>query len=199
MIAKKWQQLIEKLEITTDESGSEVFDAEELESVEGWNKIKLPTDYKEFCQTLGTGLLADRVRIFCLTEEYIANERSSLNRAMLKIQEHLQNHPLGNLSRDRTFIDLLKLALPFGDLYDSDLLLVWDLRTYSASDDSYDIYLINCGTPECDDPILLDRVFFDFVQNFCYGSRLSELLPDIFDLPFTEKDYTFFQFKPQWS
>lgn len=197
MTSEKWQKLIERLEITTDEGGAEVLDAESLESFENKYNIKLPNDYKEFCQILGTGVLAEQVRICCLTEQYVSNERWFLNDAISKLQKHLENDPSKDPNRDLTFINLLKFALPFGDLCDGDLLLVWDLRTYSRSDDSYDIFCVDCVTPECDDPVFLGRIFFDFVQDFCYTARPSEIFPDIFDLPFSEEDYTFFQFTPR--
>ena len=74
-MAEKWKKLIQKLEILVGE-GQETLDAETLSATEAEYKIILPSDYKEFCQVLGSGEL-DKARVYCPTKFFIkANERS---------------------------------------------------------------------------------------------------------------------------
>lgn len=195
MKSLSWRELLEKLEITSDESNTEILSREELSSTETETGILLPANYKELCQTLGTGLLAERVRIICPTKRYVENERLRLNYAIGRIQEYTRTDISRAINRDREFISLLESAFVFGDLYHSYYSLVWDLRTYSKNDDSYDIYYVNCDTPESSEPILLGRNFFEFIDNFCYGTKPFELLSEMFEEePSNEIKYTFFQF-----
>lgn len=200
MVSFKWQQLVENLEIVEDETGSQLLTSEQLESIEIARNITFPIDYKEYCQLLGTGLLADGIRIFCPVEGYILSESETLRQTIARIRKFAKEYSLPvDPSRDQRVVNLLENAFPFGDMYSSTKLIVWDLRTYSASDGSYDIYYVDCDFPELEDPLLIGRDFFEFIQNFCYGERANELLPNIFDVPFSEMDYTFFQFTPPWN
>jgi hypothetical protein len=196
MISPRWKRLLENIEVTEDDSGTEILSCASLLSIEAKEKIVLPEGYKELCQTLGTGLLAERVRIFCPTKKYIESERSRLSYAIKRIIEYAEIDLLRNTDRDQKIISLLESAFTFGDLYNAYYSLIWDLRTYDKSDDSYDICYINCDTPEVSEPILLGRDFLEFIESFCYGSKPYNLLPDMFEnlLPHEIKT-TFFQFK----
>jgi len=52
---------------------------------------------------------------------------------------------------------------------------LWDLGSYDESDQSCDIYLV--PTDDLDRTTKLGRDFFEFVNDFCLGSRARKVLP----------------------
>jgi SMI1 / KNR4 family (SUKH-1) len=196
MVSLRWQQLIDSLEITEDESGREILSSKELLRIEKEHHIRFPEDYKEFCQILGTGVLGDRVRMHCPTDKLIHNEKHTLDYATRRMQDYKEYYPPRSLNGIQNIIQLLNSAFPFGDMCDSGLLFVWDLRTYHEQDDGYDIYWIDCRDTERYNPVFMGRSFFDFIEHYCYGTRLAEVFPELLNLITEEYGRSFFHFRP---
>jgi hypothetical protein len=197
---QRWLQLLETIEVIGDGFDKELLGEAEIAIVESELKQSLPVAYKEFCQILGTGMLAEFVRIFSPTKPFIAEGKYHLDYAIQRVEEFMTNYP--HLQRDRTVerdqwcIDLFKSAFVFGDYATGEYLLLWDLRTYRQEDESYDIYWVSRDMPEIDDPILIGRDFFEFVQDFCYGTKRFESLPESMEASSLEAiPRTFHQFQ----
>jgi hypothetical protein len=173
----KWSNLIERLEIFNSE-GQEVFCEEELRSVELEHNIVLPSDYKYFCQYLGTGMLTNSVRIYCPTSMFIEEGKAKLTYMIDRIKEYMCNDAQRDLERDQNYLSLLNSAFVFGDSSTGHHVLFWDLQSYDELDHSYDIYWADLDLPECIDPVRVGRDFFSFIQDFCYGTQMFELVPE---------------------
>ena len=171
-MAEKWKKLIQKLEILVGE-GQETLDAETLSATEAEYKIILPSDYKEFCQVLGSGELSDIARVCCPTKFFIKASERRVQEAIRDIERFGEN-----LKRDQQYIEQLRSAFVFGESATGEYLIFWDLRTYQESDGNYDIYWANSVDPGGTDPVMLGRDFFNFIQNFCYGTEAFDLVPE---------------------
>ncbi|MCU0543251.1 MAG: SMI1/KNR4 family protein [Oscillatoriaceae cyanobacterium Prado104] len=186
----QWRQLLATLEVTEDDSGLEILSEDELTAFEIQNNITLPTDYKEFCQILGTGCLWDLVLIFC-PSNYLLETQKDMIGAMI---DQIRRYPSQDFNRDIEYINLLNSAFMFGEVGESRLIF-WDLRTYSESDKSYDIYWADWETPECGERIFIGRNFFEFVRDFCYGTKSFDLIPELMEgLSPEDIEYTFSRF-----
>ena len=53
--------------------------------------------------------------------------------------------------------------------------ILWDLGSYQESDQSCDIYLV--PSDELEQTTLVGRDFYEFVSDFCLGSKAEEVLP----------------------
>lgn len=107
----------------------------------------------------------------------------------------IKRYPSSDLSSDLEYIDLLNSAFMFGKYGAGGSLIFWDLRTYSESDKSYDIYWADWETPECGERILIGRSFFEFVSDFCYGTKSFDLIPELMEgLTPEDIEYTFLRF-----
>jgi hypothetical protein len=174
--------LIDKIEILNREY-REVMSAEELTGVE--NKIghQLPADYKYFCQRLGTGRATGFIDFYSPIERRILEQNEAIEYAIGRIQEDMKNPVNSHTDIDvgrwnfSEKIELLKSAFLFG-MFNSEAALLWDLRTYQSSDDSYDIYWYNFDIPESYLPIKVGRSFAEFFCNFCYGQLACDLIPE---------------------
>lgn len=167
---QQWRSLLVEVEII--EEGSEVLDEEELSRFEVENNILLPVEYKEFCQTFGTGLFANSIRIYSPSQFLVEYSRGSLE----TISEQIDLFPSENLTRDRSLQSLLENGFVFGNDFGANI-AIWDLRTYSDLDKSYDIYWIDIDA-EDENLYRVGRNFFEFVTNFCLGRGTYEYLPE---------------------
>jgi hypothetical protein len=171
-MSEKWKKLIQKLEVLVGE-GQETLDAETLSAAEAEYKIIFPSDYKEFCQVLGSGELSDIARVYCPTKFFIKASERDIHEAIRHIERFGEN-----LKRDQRYIEQLRSAFVFGESATGEYLIFWDLRTYQESDGSYDIYWANSVDPGSVDSVMLGRDFFNFIQNFCYGTEAFDLVPE---------------------
>ncbi len=182
-----WLQLARNIEFTVDRSGAEVCNQDELIAFETEQLIRLPEEYKEFCQIFGSGEVGSFFRIFC-PSHFLLRAQEILSKMENKVRSNqIQNEDF------QQKIGILSNAFVFGDDF-GNYVLAWDLRTYSESDKNYDIYMLYWEEPEINDFILVGRSFFDFVKSFCYGSKASELMPHLYNLD--EVENTFIQFTP---
>lgn len=171
-MSEKWKKLIQSLEVLVGE-GQETLNAETLSATEAEYKIILPSGYKEFCQVLGSGELSDIARVYCPTKFFIKASERRIQEAIRHIERFGEN-----FKRDQQYIEQLRSAFVFGESATGEHLIFWDLRTYQESDGSYEIHWANSVSPDCIDPVLLGRDFFNFIQNFCYGTETFDLVPE---------------------
>jgi SMI1-KNR4 cell-wall len=137
---------------------------EQLSNYENQVGFLLPSEYKEFCQVFGYGTF---------TKYWITLECPDLE----DIEPHLDTIAAIKCSSEDLSEDLsglLDSAYIFGT-GDGFIFFLFDLRTYSGIDKSYDIYVL-------DDEHLsslhyLGRQFFDFVQEMCTGERTFSEFP----------------------
>jgi hypothetical protein len=177
--SNSWQDLIQDLNLKFigDESRRGICTDEQLSAFEQERSIILPNDYKEFCKIFGTGSVGDWLLIFCPGYDRLISGQEDL----LLTSNYIRRSPSDALDVDQQKIGLLENGFVFGDDSGSRL-LVWDLRSYSEQDFSYDIYWVLWDSPDSEileeDIKLVGRSFFDFVRTVCYGSRIGELYPD---------------------
>jgi hypothetical protein len=166
----EWNQLLAQIEIL--EEGSEILNKEGLSRFEVENNILLPPGYKEFCQTFGTGSFGNFIRIYSPNQNLVEYSRLSLE----SISEQVELFPSENLTRDSNLQSLLENGFVFGDDFGANI-AIWDLRTYSDLDKSYDIYWIDIDASD-KDVYRVGRDFFEFVTDFCLGRGTYEYLPE---------------------
>jgi hypothetical protein len=165
-----WQNLLAQLnpKEQTGLAEQDIRTIEELIEFEFQSGFILPTSYKEFCQVFGTVLLGKYVEIYSPYPE-----RSNGLKASLKLDLELQisKEVSLNVEEISTLIDSAFIFdfTPGGDC------LLWDLRTYSEEDESYDIYLVPGNEMEA--TYLIGRNFFEFVRDFCLGQKSHKVLP----------------------
>jgi SMI1 / KNR4 family (SUKH-1) len=177
--SNSWQDLIQDLNLkfTGDESGRFICTDEQMLTFEQEQNIILPDDYKEFCKIFGSGSVGDLLLIFCPGHPSILTSQEGLSTTA----DYIRRFPSDDPNVDFQKIEVLENSFTFGDDSGSQFLL-WDLRTYSEKDSSYDIYWATWDAPDSEileeDMKSVGRSFFDFVRSFCYGSRKNELYPD---------------------
>jgi SMI1 / KNR4 family (SUKH-1) len=194
MSATQWRELLSALHVTEEEE-TEMFSDEDLSNFELEFNVKLPSGYKHFCQIFGTGCVGSFLRIYCPSRNLVGSQE-----VLMGMAEQLREYPSTDIKRDQNYIELLNSSLRFGDDFGSAILL-WDLRTFSELDNSYDIYYAAWESPEDDDPILIGRDFFEFIQSFCLGKKAYESLPSSLHYVLPEKiSLTFERFRPgEWN
>jgi WD40 repeat protein len=169
---QKWQALFAQLEVFNE--GQDILTQEELVAFETKTGLILPTEYKKFCQVFGLGWVGESIRIFCPTSspQYsIDNIKYTVNSSppFVSVEEIEKNMKRSQI------ISLLENAFAFGDDGGAHVAF-FDLKSYSESDLSCDIYWATC--PDFDGNIILvGRNFFEFVRDFCLGTSSYEILP----------------------
>ncbi|MEM8779341.1 MAG: hypothetical protein AAGF26_10820, partial [Cyanobacteria bacterium P01_G01_bin.49] len=96
-----------------------------------------------------------------------------------------------------SLIDLLDSAFVFGREPSANSIF-WDLRSYNNKDKSYDIYWANsdCFSGEI---YKLGRDFYEFITEFCLGTKSFEILPKE-KWPLQESlQKTFTRVQPNWD
>lgn len=194
MTLEKWQNLLSTLELT-DGDETEILNRSALKRFESEYCMVLPGEYKHFCEVFGTGILGNFIRIYCPSRSLIDSQ--DIVSGMI---EQLNRYPSSNAERDQNYLELLRTSFRFGDDAWGSAIIFWDLRSYSEVDDSYDIYYAAWEMPETDNAIFICRNFFDFVQNFCFGTKAYEILPDPEISCPAEIPSTFYRFHPEdWN
>jgi SMI1 / KNR4 family (SUKH-1) len=170
-MSQRLQDFISTLEdLSLKEYSYDIPTEEDLRAFEQEYGFFLPPDYKEFCQIIGTATLGNFV-IITTPDNKVSNKRIKLNQCNL--QRQIKNEEVEEL--DIEFVsDLLDFAFVFAHTGNAEN-IVWDLRTYHKSDQSYDIYFIPAY--EIENVYFVGRDFCDFLQEFCFGTRPFEILP----------------------
>ncbi|MGL6338337.1 MAG: hypothetical protein ACRC80_04265, partial [Waterburya sp.] len=60
---------------------------------------------------------------------------------------------------------------------------VWDLTSFNKLNSSYDIYWIQIDNFD-DEIFKIGSDFFDFINNFCLGKKMNDLLPEYMQIDF---------------
>ena len=198
----KWQALFEEVEIIDRKLGAEIWNVDEIYTFEKNTGIKLPADYKEFCQVFGTGQFGNYVNIYCpninVSEIYLNAIKLDIQAIKDNINSYLftKKHKKGDVKFD-LIEELINSSFVFGDNVVSDVFF-WDLRTFRDSDKSYDIYMANSDC--CDGDIYkIGRDFYDFIYNFCLGMKCFEILPETMHPSHEDIRYTFTPFNSKSS
>ena len=163
---------------------------EALSNLEEVLSMKLPKGYREFCQVFGTGEFNRLARIYCPCA--IQPEKDirysgpfmlqSLKEAVeFERESHEMGHPSIPVETISSLERLLASAVVFGDTARADIFL-WDLTSFNASDQSYDIYMVPFDS--LNRFLRVGRDFREFVYNFCFSSNADEILPP--DLRFNQ-------------
>jgi hypothetical protein len=144
--------------------------------------VVLPKDYIYFLEVFGQGFLGESIRI-----RWPGQWSKVLIRHYVELLETYKNSGSYTEEDIKPNLDLLSNSFAFGDT-DTSELLVWDLRTYSTSDDSYDIYWIGLSSSKS---YLVGRDFYEFVSSFCFGEQMFDKLPMEEQLDSTQMTHTF--------
>lgn len=188
---EKWQELLAKLEVLSyrDTISKEQLQyieeelgfseeklycsEEELRHAEAKTGIVFPLEYKRFCQVFGTGMFGEFINICCPTDDWIEFSQEQVE--ALRSELRLRLPEQSRIMSIESILALLDAAFVFGS-GDGDHVALWDLRTYSELDLSYDIYWMT--TDDFDGHIYcVGRDFFEFVRDFCLGNKAYEILP----------------------
>jgi SMI1 / KNR4 family (SUKH-1) len=187
MALEHWHQLISSIEVI-DSPLMELMTSEEILTFEQSHNLLLPQDYKDFCQVLGTGQANKYLNIYSPTDSLIRQQE------LIRLtMQHVSNFPSSSIQQDLLKTNLLANSFMFGD--DScGCMYMWDLRTYSDLDSSYDIY---CGV--WDSPAdsfereyqLMGRSFLEFAEKYIFQGIISEMDPNIPDeiMPVSERRF----------
>ncbi len=169
---EKWQELLNHYKIEGEIAPviSEVLN--EFESQVG---ILLPSQYKEFCQTFGSGM-------FAKTEFYI--DCPSIEKLDILLMSDTEmigacKNAYKNYGSPVRIMELLDSAYVFGS-GQGYVLFFFDLKTYNEEDESYDIWGV--GEPSSRDLAIynLGRNFYQFIYDICLDWSMEKSYPEIF-------------------
>jgi hypothetical protein len=181
---QEWLDLYDSLDI--EYLSPEVWTEEQFKDFEREQNLIVPQSYKEYCRIFGSGTFGQYMAITCPAPPALELGHSLLD----GIREEIECFYSSELERCMSIDDiqaLLDSAFVFGGDYNLNIVF-WDLRTYD-SDRSYDIYW---AARYFDGHILkVGRGFYEFIKNFCLGSRSLELLPE-YHQPDPERIYNKF-------
>jgi hypothetical protein len=188
---EKWENLLKHLEIrAASYAVSESFKHLEIEpdlnlkpcneiditKFEAKQGIILPSEYKMFCQVFGSVTFGHEVYIRC-TGIAIESDRDFAREILLYRSGDGGYNDFDNVERESfdKISELVDHGMRFGSNEGNGSDFWFDLRTYGA-DESYDIYCVYTGGKFdlCKLPV---RNFFDFISEYCLGTKLYE--PDL--------------------
>lgn len=182
---KKWQNLYKQLEIFNFEKKSNL--EADLIKIETQTGINLPDEYKNFLLVFGTGRFGNYVG---LTIPDTERSKELMGYNLEKLDYESQFWPEHETSKAKELRGIFNSALLFGATpFEQEL--VWDLRTYSKTDKSYDIYLVKFDGPSA---FKVGRNFYEFVCDFCLGLKSHEILPEDCQPEPSSISYTFTHF-----
>jgi SMI1-KNR4 cell-wall len=170
-MTQKWQELFEQIDFS--DHGKELCNASDFARFETDLGFIFPDDYKTYCQLFGTGLLGYAMHVYAPTPHLIEYS----NGALELLKERVERFPSKNSERNKRLFSLFESSFIFAD--DSGVYVaMWDLRTYSEEDKSYEIYWIATDDPSGEDGYSLGRSFYEFVYGFCFGRLSYDFLPE---------------------
>jgi hypothetical protein len=204
---EKWENLLKHLEIrAASYAVGESFKHLEIEpdlnlkpcnesdmaEFEAKHGIILPSEYKMFCQVFGPVTFGHDVHIGC-TNLDIESDRDGFR----EIVSYEPFDKFDNVRREFSdkIRELIDHGMRFGGNANNESDFWFDLRTYGL-DESYDIYCVYTGE-ELDLHKLPVRNFFDFIREYCLGTKLYE--PDLAErntIPFEPHEFHEFFISP---
>ena len=165
---EKWKTLLAQTEVIY-ENTDHLWTQSSSQLLEYQNKtgVTLPSEYKEFCQIFGSGSFTkNEFQIFCPDPTDEGRGPVSSEDAIVAIKE---SYPY-----PEEVHELLDSSYMFG-VGNGFIFFLFDLRTYSDLDKSYDIYLVD---DEINNSVhYLGRSFFEFIQEMCLGERATLEFP----------------------
>ncbi|MEM9539470.1 MAG: SMI1/KNR4 family protein [Cyanobacteria bacterium P01_E01_bin.42] len=176
----KWEKLMRCLKFYESRSIQSLTE-DKIVGFEIQNRIHLPQEYRNFLRVFGAGRFGDFIEIYRPSSHtYHRVSEITLEWA----REYIKEYPSKDVVWDRELDDLLSHAFIFGG-DDRTNYVLWDLRSYQSSDDSYDIFWLD-GVDFIDDGIdysndvvyKIGRDFYEFICNFCCGLESYRILPD---------------------
>ena len=175
-----WTKLLERVKI---EGQKRLLTEEGIAFFEKSFNICLPSDYKQFCQVFGSGIIGGEWNIFFPDEELI----SYSNQFIKWFKERVNSFEL--ISNPETnILEMLDNCLVFGNS-PSCVQLVWDLRTQSVMNGDCDIYLIQSEIVEKHEESIykVGKSFYEFALAVLLDKSAYEKLPqgakDLFGWP----------------
>ena len=189
---EKWQSLLNQLEIIETPYGSEFWSQDELDAFENEMHIIFPIGYKEFCQVFGTGCFGDFISISCPNLKFSNICLEAIKSDIIGFPDPEQEKMMDRES----LLSLLDSAFVFAS-ESCGISIFWDLRSYNELDKSYDIYWANS---DCFSGNIykLGRDFYEFVSEFCLGTKSYEILPEREWPPQESLQKTFTRERPNW-
>ncbi|MGD2180451.1 SMI1/KNR4 family protein [Lusitaniella coriacea] len=150
---------------------------EELDLFELKTGFVLPQEYREYCQVFGAGKFGlNRFAINCPSLQNL-EKRLDSNKGIL--EAHIPRISKGG----HTVFQLCEATELLQNAYligwgVEDQLFVFDLRTYSEQDRSYDIYTTLSNTPDGAEIYYLGRSFYCFIRDVCLGTATNKNFTD---------------------
>lgn len=169
-----WQGLLSRTTVIGErESWSEL----EIVAIERERNIILPVVYKEFLQVFGAGSFEDKITIYSPTAFQLAWTRDWIENMEERLSPSKPSFSVIKPDTLRILNSLLKSTLLFsadgGAFYG-----FFALETYSDLDQSCDIYWVSLDVIYNNEIYRISRNFFEFVQDFCLGTKFSEVILD---------------------
>jgi SMI1 / KNR4 family (SUKH-1) len=162
-----WNQILTELNVNFD---LRLNSLEELDEFEKNSGIKLPEKYKEYCQNIGA---------FTFNETKLTVFNIDFDNLEDIIEEDIDIRETFTLYKEEfpEAQELLRNSFRFGMGYNL-ILLLFDLRTYSEIDRSYDIYILK--DRNVDMPMIkLGRDFYLFIKDYCMGQKMTKEFADL--------------------
>lgn len=190
MTLHRWLTLLEDLKVTGAPRSSCV--STDLARLEVELGITFPTAYKEFCEVFGSGELGGFIRIFCpcsvtpaepISENSLSRWLDLQGSSGLDALKQELSWELGRFNKGTSTADgalliklerILNAAFVFGDDPNAQVYL-WDLSSFDQTGQMCNIYLI--PTDDLKGVTYIGSDFFEFVRDFCLGSKAQEVLP----------------------
>lgn len=162
---EKWKLLFNQVEVLLEyTAGPSILNEAQLLDFESRASLILPEEFKEFCQVFGDGKFGSNM--FFIEIPDIEDVKGQLIS-----NEIILDSCKGSFSWSSEVKELLESAYLFGG-GDNFVSFIFDLRTYSEQDKSYDIYGVACRAGLTR---YLGRDFFEFVRDFCIGEQAKEV------------------------
>jgi hypothetical protein len=184
----KWRDLRNhQIEVILGENAirMDLIKLKQIEDFECKSKFALPLEYKEFCLMFGAGVFGiNHFRIECLPEYVDSFGDNNIEDFFMSNREILHNFKDDCQWTDESS-EVLGSAIIFGTGYDKGVAFVFDKKTFSNQDLSYDIYGVfrEDLSASSGSIYFLGRSFFDFIKNICIEGdahvKCPVLLPQI--------------------
>ena len=193
-IIQKWETLRSGLRIK--HQSQELCTEAEIDLVEEELGFRFPLGYKEYCRVFGSGKIGNIFRVYCpcYPKNRVDIRETGDNLIGLKLDMESIDP-----AKDVEIAALLERLLEHGYAFaDTDLAdrFIWDLKSYRAADQSYDIYWI--PDEEAASVRLVGRNFYEFIEQFCLGTGWHIMFPnDDFTEDSDERSFEAFEFDEQ--
>jgi hypothetical protein len=180
MTIQQWQALLTQINVIESRKKAhyEISLEEDLLAFESEVGFPLPTEYKEFLQVFGPGSFGGGfLDVYYPDLEF---SREALGYLLDAGKEGFMKDALSWVAGEVYVTSeeaeearkLLNSAFVFGRSSRQETLF-WDLRTYSETDQSYDIYIARLDRI----PVRICRSFYEFVHDICFGLNPQAVFP----------------------